>query len=313
MNPGAVNPAHRGREGVEGKADGEDRLGEHDGHDEKDSEEDDIRERSVAAQVAINEMVVSKSADHGEGTEEEDEGHGQAGRACDPLIGEFGDVGLVEENEGGDAAGGPRGGETSKGHMVLDVPGGRFRVEARQPESGAADVERGDDPEQAAKSVVMVGTDDGGGGRVGQVIQTDEADGEVCGRDPEGDDIGEGIELGANVGRRASQPCDGAVNGVKEHADKNEQSGHGKGGPIAEPDAGRVEGLGGVVNGGEAADEVSKRHHRGENCDGAGTTMAKTAVGAFTERGSGVRPRGAGVGFVADGGRAIKREVIRLA
>ncbi len=263
------------------------------GNDQQADDEgkDDGAEFFSAAQKAVDQMRIRELRDHQKGSHKEDERQKIGEDTPEPIEDLRGDVkrddvaggieGGEENDGGGDDGGGAGGGHSTKIHV-----GGDFMfvndVETGETESGAGDIESGDDPEESAPDVVGKGAGEvrerGASADRGWFAEkfSDEADGEEGGGDAEGDHVGQRVEFRAEIRRGAGNAGDETVEHIEDHGGEDEVTRESEctvriRRVFGDYSAVRVKitVTGGIVDGGESAQAVPEREHRRQERDAA--------------------------------------------
>ena len=176
----------------------------------------------------------------------------------------------MQHDQAGDGSAGAWRRESLAVKVVFLLIAANLGVEAGQTQRGAANIERGDRPEDLR--VGVVGGAKNGVAVGGAVVMAHQPKRHERRGDAEGDDIGKAVELRAEVGGRAGEPRNAAIDGVEEHAEEDKRAREGK---RREAEGAVLDGLGGVVDRGESADHIAQGEQRGQHAGGTAAAAAR--------------------------------------
>ena len=265
-----------------------------------DSHEDDPSgEFGAGAQVDLLAARVAHGADHEHGDEQE-EGWQREGPAVEGFV-VLGEV-EQEKHERGHGAGGGGHGQTDE-VLVCFLPRLLEQrvgddVEAREANGGGEQINEAEqtaETEQLGRAL---------GGREDEEVNHQRR------REAEGDDVGEGVEFGAEERFATAHARQAAVESVETHREKDVGDGplevaDGGGGQTLGAAHGEI-GLDAAQAGGETAEEISRRHQVGQKIDAAGDGSIERRLVGFVDHGRAGR-RGHAGGERKVGGSAKRR------
>jgi hypothetical protein len=226
--------------------------------EQSDQDENQPADRSAASEISVDQMGISNLADHQQPRAEHDHGQGDdagGGQSAEQALKPGRPAGrldlvnepLLEQNPRGDRAAGGGAGQSQKAEVML-LTVFVADVEPRQPQGGAAH-------EQRADPKAEPGQDERDFFGIAGVAEHQKQQGEKRRCGAEADDIGEAVELTAEIGGVPGKAGEPAVECVEHHRQENEVC----------PEAEFV--MHGNIHRAKPADGVTQRRHAGEEID----------------------------------------------